>query len=46
MKLHGMARAFSASLESGKHVSYSADEFTSHLVENEWDERHNRKLPV
>jgi DNA replication protein DnaC len=44
MKLHGMARAFSASLESGKHVSYSADEFTSHLIENEWDERHNRKL--
>ena len=44
MKLHGMARAFSASLESGKHVSYSADEFTSHLIENEWDERHDRKL--
>lgn len=44
MKLHGMARAFSACLESGKHVSYSADEFTSHLIENEWDERHNRKL--
>jgi len=44
MKLHGMARAFGASLESGKHVSYSADEFTSHLIENEWDDRHNRKL--
>jgi len=44
MKLHGMARAFSASLESGKHVAYSADEFTSHLIENEWDERHDRKL--
>jgi DNA replication protein DnaC len=44
MKLHGMARAFVASLESGKHVSYSADEFTSHLIENEWDERHDRKL--
>ena len=44
MKLHGMARAFSASLESGKHVSFSADEFAYHLVENEWDERHNRRL--
>jgi DNA replication protein DnaC len=44
MKLHGMARAFAASLESGKHVSYSADEFTAHLIESEWDERHNRKL--
>jgi DNA replication protein DnaC len=44
MKLHGMARAFSASLESGKHDSYSPDEFVAHLVENEWDERHNRKL--
>lgn len=44
MKLHGMARAFSASIESGKHVKYSADEFISHLVENEWDDRHNRKL--
>lgn len=44
MKLHGMTRAFVASLESGKHESYSPDEFIGHLVENEWDERHNRKL--
>lgn len=44
MKLHGMARAFGASLESGKHVKYSPDEFISHLIESEWDERHNRKL--
>lgn len=44
MKLHGMARAFTASLQAGKHGSYSPDEFVSHLIENEWDERHNRKL--
>ena len=44
MKLHGMARAFAASLESGKHEGYSPDEFIAHLVENEWDERHDRKL--
>lgn len=44
MKLHGMARAFGVSLESGKHEGYSPDEFISHLIENEWDERHNRKL--
>jgi DNA replication protein DnaC len=44
MKLHGMARAFSASIESGKYEKYSPDEFISHLIECEWDERHNKKL--
>ena len=44
LKLHGMVRAFGASLETGKHVSYTADEFIAHLIESECDERHNRKL--
>jgi DNA replication protein DnaC len=44
MKLHGMARLFAASLESGKHESWSPDEFINHLVESEWDERLGRKL--
>jgi DNA replication protein DnaC len=44
MKLHGMARAFSSSLESGPRENLSPDEFISQLVESEWDERHNRRL--
>lgn len=44
MKLHGMARSFHTSLESGKASDYTADELLSILIESEWDERYNRKL--
>ena len=44
MKLHGMARSFLGSLESGKAGEYTADELLSMLIESEWDERYNRKL--
>jgi len=44
MRLHGMARAFRATLETGVKHSFSPDELISHLVETEWDDRHNRKL--
>ena len=44
MKLHGMARAFATSLESGKAQNYTADELLSLLIDFEWDERSNRKL--
>lgn len=44
MGLHGMARAFRATLETGVKHSFSPDELISHLVDTEWDDRHNRKL--
>ena len=44
MKLHGMARAFRTSLESGNVEKCTSDELLSMLVDSEWDERYNRKL--
>ncbi len=44
MKLFGMARAFELTMESGKNEKFTPDEMIDHLVESEWDERHNRKL--
>lgn len=44
MKLHGMARAFQLTLESGKNEKFTPDEMLHHLVEAEWDERHNRRF--
>lgn len=44
LKLHGMAKAFQANLESGKTENYTADELLSLLLESEWDDRHNRKM--
>ena len=44
MKLHGMVRAFCASLESGNAEKWTADELLSLLIDSEWDERYNRKL--
>ena len=42
--LFGMLRAFRATMESGIKSQFTSDELVSHLVDNEWDERHNRKL--
>ena len=44
MRLHGMARAFRATMETAVKHSFTPDELISHLVDVEWDERHNRKL--
>jgi DNA replication protein DnaC len=44
MKLHGMVRAFHAAMESGTKNQFTADELLSHLVDAEWDERHDRRL--
>ena len=38
MRLLGMAQAFQLSMESGK------NEKVTHLIESEWDDRHNRKM--
>ena len=44
MRLQGMAKAFTLTLQSGKNEKFTADEMVTHLVESEWDERYNRKL--
>ena len=44
MRLWGMQRAFRGVLEGGIGAKYTADELIAHLVDAEWDERHNRRL--
>jgi DNA replication protein DnaC len=44
MRLFGMHRAFSSSLESGKTEQFTPDELTAFLIANEWDDRHNRSI--
>jgi DNA replication protein DnaC len=44
MKFYGMARAFQTCLESGKMNDLTADEMVAHLIDEEWDDRYNRKL--
>ena len=44
MRLHGMARAFRATMETTVKNSFTPDELLSHLVDTEWDDRHDRKL--
>jgi DNA replication protein DnaC len=44
MKFYGMLRAFQTSLESGKMDDLTADEMVAHLVDEEWDDRCNRKI--
>lgn len=46
MKLQGMHRAFKITIESGKQESYTPDEMTAHLVEAEWEDRHNRSIDL
>ena len=44
LRLLGMARAFTHTMESGKNETNTPDEMVTHLVDSEWDERYNRKL--
>lgn len=44
MKLFGMARAFSLTLQSDRNEKFTADEMISHLINSEWDERYNRRM--
>ena len=44
MKLYGMTRALTNTMEVGNKSQFTADELISHLVDAEWDDRHNRKL--
>ena len=44
MKFHGMLRAFQSSFESGTMNELTTDQMVSHLVQEEWDDRYNRKI--
>ena len=44
MNLNGMHNAFKTAIESGKTDHYTIDQFTSLLIDSEWDERHNRRI--
>lgn len=44
MKFYGMLRAFRTSLESGSMNQLTSDEMVAHLIDEEWDDRYNRKI--
>jgi DNA replication protein DnaC len=44
MKFYGMLRAFQTSFESATNPELTTDELIAHLVEEEWDDRCNRKI--
>jgi len=43
MRMHGMARAFQTTLETGMQSKFTLDELLAHLVDAEWDDRNFRK---
>lgn len=44
MKFYGMLRAFETSLESDALNTLTKDEMIAHLIDEEWDDRCNRKI--
>ncbi len=44
MKLYGMLRAFNETLEQRLVSKVTPDELLGHLIDAEWDDRHNRRL--
>jgi len=44
MKFFGMFHTFKSALETGKTNDYTTDELLAHLVDAEWDDRHNRRI--
>lgn len=44
MKFNGMLRAFRSSFETGTISTMTSDEMIAHLIEEEWDDRYNRKI--
>lgn len=44
MRLNGMHRAFTATIETTRNEQLTADEMTALLVDSEWDDRHNRSI--
>jgi len=43
LRLHGMAGAFQMAIESGNTEQYTIDEFLTHLIDAEWNDRNERK---
>ena len=43
LRLHGMHRAFTTTMEAGS-ISYTNDELIAYLMQSEWDDRLNRKI--
>jgi len=43
MKLHGMARAMASAMDMGI-KDITPDELVAHLIDAEWDDRHNRRF--
>lgn len=44
MKLHGMVRAFKTTMEVGRNNEMTGDELVTHLIDAEWDQRHDSRL--
>ena len=45
MRFFGMHRAFATTMETGgADTDYTNDELIAYLVQNEWDDRHNRRI--
>lgn len=44
MRLFGMLEAFDAMLKTAQTTEYAPDELMAHLIEAEWNDRHNRRL--
>ena len=44
MKFYGMLRAFKTSMESKNTECYTPDEMIAYLIEQEWEDRHNRNI--
>lgn len=44
MKFFGMLRAFKTSMESKNAENYTPDEMIAYLIEQEWEDRHNRNI--
>lgn len=44
MKFYGMFHAFKSSLEAGQTNNFTGDELLAHLIDAEWDDRHNRRI--
>lgn len=44
MKLYGMHDAFTTAVETGATDHFTLDQFVTHLIDSESDDRHNRKI--
>ena len=44
MRLFGMLQSFDALLQNADLKSYTKDELVAHLIDAEWEDRHNRRL--